>query len=132
MALLNNKMKETTTKSVSKGPRDRYMIGTSECFYEPADYIKADLEPTKDDPRSAIEKITSLFANEKMRLSDDCEGRSLKVMVNTGIETKFVGFVTAGNGDLSLDKEDIEPIMEHATTENIVKAISASNLVSMF
>ena len=123
MALMNNKMKETTTKSVSKGPRDRYVLGTSECFYEPADYVKELM---------SVESVTALFKNDKMRLSDDCEGRSLKVMFNTGIETKFVGFVTAGNADLSLDKEDIEPIMEHATSETIVKAISAKALVSMF
>ena len=123
MALMNNKMKETTTKSVSKGPRDRYVLGTSECFYEPADYVKELM---------SAESVTALFKNDKMRLSDDCEGRSLKVMFNTGIETKFVGFVTAGNADLSLDKEDIEPIMEHATSETIVKAISAKALVSMF
>ena len=125
MAMTNNKQSNVTTNSSSKAPRDRYTIGTTETYYEVAGYLTGM-------PKLDSAKVTSLFNNPKMHLAET-EGKSLKVMFRTPQnELKFCGFVTAGDASQELSKEHIDPIMEAAKTEAIVKAVSADELIDMF
>lgn len=101
--------------------RERFILGTSECYFEPADYLG-----TLPD-----EKVVALFANPNVSLAET-QGKSLKVMFKTENELKFVGFVTAGDASIDLEEDSIEQIFEFAAAGPIVKAINADDLVAMF
>ena len=121
MGMLSNRQADKTT-GAAKTPRDRFIIGTSECYFEAAQYLTGKLDANK---------VKALFANPVTTV-EETEGKSLKVMFHTGTEVKFTGFVTAGDASLELDNADVAKIMEHATTEPITKAIAADELVDMF
>jgi len=122
MGMLENKLKDKAAGSVAKQPRDRFILGTSECYFEAAAYMTGLLDPAK---------VKALFVNEASSVAET-EGKSLKVMFNTGNEIKFIGFVTAGDASLELDDEDIATVIQHATTEDITVAIDANKLADLF
>jgi len=122
MGLLNNRSNAGNESKAAKAPRDRYILGTSETYFEAAQYLTGKL---------TADKVKALFANEKTSV-EETEGKSLKVMFRTGTEVKFIGFVTAGDASLELDSEDVAVVMNHATTEDITKAIDPDRLVDMF
>lgn len=125
MGMLSNKQAQgdkAIDGAKAPAPRERYIIGTSECYFEVAQYLTGKLTP---------EKVKALFSNEAMTI-EETEGKSLKVMFRTANEVKFIGFVTAGDASIELDAQDVDKIMDHASNEPIVKAISADELVALF
>jgi hypothetical protein len=110
-----------TTSNKTATPKHRYIIGESNCYFEPATYLG-------DVP---VAKVISLFNNKSMELKES-QGKSLKVMFKTDNEIKFVGFVTAGDASIELSDEDVSVVMQHAQSGNILKAIGADELVAMF
>lgn len=121
--LLNNRgTTKTSNSNQVRIPKDRFIIGSSETYFESAQYLTGKL---------SAEKVKSLFSNEHTTV-EETEGKSLKVMFRTGTEVKFIGFVTAGDASLELDSDDVAVVMNHATTEDIVKAIDPDSLVAMF
>ncbi len=122
MGMLTNKPNNTNPTQAAKAPRDRFIIGSSECYFEAAQYMTGHID---------VAKAKALFNNERTSLKET-EGKSLKVLFRTENEMKFIGFVTAGDASLTLDNEDIATVMKHATTEDITKAITAEELASMF
>ena len=128
MALLKNNEPQAQTPSSSnsekpqRAPRDRFILGDSECYFEPAEYMTGKLNATK---------VKSLFTNEAMSL-EETQGRSLKVHFRTDNEVKFVGFVTAGDASIELDSEDVPTVMQHAVNGTIVEAIKVDDLVALF
>jgi hypothetical protein len=120
MGMLSNKTK--TTVGADKAPRDRFILGNSDCYFESAQYLTG-LMP--------LEKVKKLFANPVTELMGT-KGKSLKVMFTTPDgEIKFMGFVTAGDATLELDVEHIPEIMEHVTAGPILVAVSPADLVAM-
>ena len=102
--------------------RDRYVLAGSECYFEPAEYIQ---------PAMNADKVTALFKNPAMEIAET-EGRSLKVMFQTGSEVKFIGFITAGDGSVELTEDDVDTIMNDVSAGEITKAITADELVDLF
>jgi hypothetical protein len=115
--------------SKSKQPKDRFVYGDSGCYVEIAEYIS-------NDPTVNVESadVIRLMNNPAMYLAEtEGKGRSLKIMLDTsGHETKFVGFVTHGDAKRGLTKDDIDPILEHTEGCTFERAISPSELVSMW
>ena len=105
-------------------PKDRYTLGDSEMYFEIPKYLNS----VEDIDATAVKR---LFNNEKMTL-EETEGKSLKVMFRTGTETKFCGFVTAGDASRELDESDVDNVFDHARKGKIVKAISPSELVAQW
>lgn len=125
MSMLTNRQKNNQANSGAsavKQPRDRFIIGQSECYFESAQYLTGKLDATK---------VKALFVNPETSI-EVTEGKSLKVMFHTANEVKFTGFVTAGDASLELDEEDIATIRAHATSEDITKAIDVDALVDLF
>lgn len=118
----NTKNKSSASTSTSKVIRDRFIIGSSECYFEPAAYLTGRLD------EAAIKR---LFLNPHSEVHPT-EGKSLKVMFKTKNEVKFIGFVTAGDASLDLDETDIVTIVKHAREEEIIRAVDVDELVSMF
>jgi hypothetical protein len=128
----------------AKAPKARYMLGKSGWYCEVGDYLAELLNrPLANDKRTAEERLTSLLTNAKGNSSieeTDTTGRSLKVMLhveqkdaqdNVVTEVKFVAFVTHGDAKRSLDASDIPAVAGHAK-DGIIKAISASEVISLF
>jgi len=131
--LNRNRSNNTNTSTGNKAsvPKDKYVLGASECSYELADYIKAGMSAKKLSDQQQLAKVSNLFIkNEHMYLAET-EGRSLKVMINAGGEVKFLGFITAGDASIELSEQDIEVILEEAK-KGIVKAISVDALIDLF
>ena len=111
-----------TTKP--KGPRVRYLLGDSEKYFEPAQYLCA-----VAGLNSA--KIKRLFSKPDMWV-EETEGKSLKVLLKTPAgEVKVMGFITAGDASITLGPLDIEGALEAARTGEIKRAISAEELVAL-
>jgi hypothetical protein len=128
MAMPENSLPAVTATNGSKTPRDRFILGSTECYFELAAYLSGNEKVT-------IKKVKSLGQNEAMYLADtDKKGRSLKVMIKTpDNETKFLGFVTAGDASISLYKDEhAEDILEAWKTEDITKAITADEVVDLW
>ena len=131
--LNRNRSNNTNTSTGNKAsvPKDKYVLGASECSYELADYIKAGMDRKKLSDKQQLDKVIRLFtSNETMYLAET-EGRSLKVMLNAKGEIKFLGFITAGDASLDLSEQDIPQILEEAQ-KSIVKAISVDELIDLF
>jgi len=111
----------TTTGNKASAPKEKYVLGNSECHYEVASYLVGKL---------TVKKVVALFNNENMYLAET-EGRSLKVMFKAKEEIKFLGFITAGDASLDLTEEDIPQILEQAHI-SIVRAISVDELINLF
>lgn len=119
----NNQAQQTVvTQTANKPPRERYVLGTSSCYFEPADYLKGRLD---------VAAVTRMFANENTSI-EPCEGKSLKVLFIAKNEIKFLGFITAGDATMELDESHVEKVTEHVTKEVIVKAVDVDELISMF
>jgi len=106
----------------SKTPRERYVVGTSGCYFEVADYMKGKLDASL---------VKKMFLNPNTSI-EETRGKSLKVMFTAENEVKYLGFITAGDAMLSLNKTHIEAITQHTTEEEIYKAVNVDDLVSMF
>lgn len=132
MPLLTNEAPIVEQTPKSKQPKIRFLIGSTGCYFEVADYIC-----TSD--KVTAEKAKSLGSNTSMYLEDTLgEGRSLKVMKKTDPkkdksfdgEIKFVGFVTAGDKKIELCMEEHgDMILEAWQTEEISHAINVDELV---
>ncbi len=125
MGMLSNRQSAGNTGANvgAKIPRDRFILGSSECYFEAAQYLTGKLNPAK---------VRDLFVNPVTKVMET-EGKSLKVMFTTPSgEIKFTGFVTHGDASVELDSEDAPIILQHATDEEIVCAVNADELVDMF
>ena len=120
---------EGQVKKKESGPREKYVLGTSGCYYEPADYIKS-LFGTTDTEKAQL--VTDLFANPLSTIEVTIGGRSLKVMFEMGNEIKYCGFITHGDGKMKLTENHIDAITKHVTTEEIYRACTAQELVNAF
>ncbi len=105
-----------------KVPKDRFVLGGSESYFEVAQNLTGEIKASD---------LDRLFINENMTIGET-EGRSLKVLFNTGTETRFIGFITAGDASISLDEEDIPRIKEAVAQGTIARAIDIKKLVSLF
>lgn len=122
MGMLKNKQEQASTTTNAKAPRDRFIIGTSECYFEAAQYLTGKMNATK--VKSLLNHPNSVIA--------ETGGKSLKLNFTTPSgENKFMGFITAGDASLELDAEDIPSVVEHAQGE-ITKAIDVDSLVALF
>ena len=129
MTVMFNKEEETKVqpevKESKKQPKERFTIGSTGCYFEVANYIAGCDKIT-------VERVVSLGKNPNMTLENtEGEGRSLKVMLlaPTG-ETKFNGFITAGDAKIELDVDEHgEAILEAWLTEEVLRAITVSELV---
>ena len=141
MGMLSNRQAESNggTAPTTKTPKPRgkrYTLGNSGAYAEPAAYLQAELDARVQDiadtDAPSVEAILVRLLTENNAASIEvCEGKSLKIMLNTGAEVKFMGFITAGDGSVSLDDEDTPTIKDAITTHGIVEAISAKALVAM-
>ena len=128
MAMPENSLPAVTATNGSKTPRDRFILGSTECYLELAGYLSGMDVVT-------VEKVKSLGQNKAMYLADtDKKGRSLKVMLKTpDNETKFLGFVTAGDASISLYKDEhAEDILKAWQEEPITRAITAEEVVDLW
>lgn len=124
MALEKNNTAGKLTTTSNKVPRDRFVIGKSESYFESPEYLAGKMTP---------EIVTSLLHNENTQLMVS-KGQSLKVMfaAPTG-ELKFVGFITAGDGSVTMTEEDIPIVQAHIESgEPIIRAITADELIALF
>jgi|21_taG_2_1085346.scaffolds.fasta_scaffold06652_6 hypothetical protein len=123
--MFNKETEEPAVKKDKKQPKDRFLLGSTGCYFEVANYLSGNSKIT-------VDKVVKLGKNPKMTLENtEGEGRSLKVMLQapTG-ETKFNGFVTAGDGKIELDVDEHgEDILEAWQTEEVLRAISADDLI---
>tara|TARA_R110000787_G_scaffold1815_2_gene7715 strand:- start:814 stop:1200 length:387 start_codon:yes stop_codon:yes gene_type:complete len=128
MRALSNKVKKTN--SSVKPPRSKFIIGGSECVFEPAASLVG----------FTAAKTQNLLSHEMSTIATT-EGYSLKVLFevengdeNVKNEIKFMGFITAVEAKHELDQDSIAGIKEYIEhpDEHIVKAITASELVDMF
>jgi len=133
MALLTNEapvIEQAPEKS--KQPKIRFVIGSTGCYFEVADYLCTSTKITEA-------KAKSLGSNPSMYLEDTLGvGRSLKVMKKTDPkkngsfdgEIKFQGFITAGDKKIELCMEEHgDMILEAWKTEPIMYAIGVDELV---
>ena len=121
MGLLTNKTADNLTST--KQPRDRFIIGTSGCYFESAAYLTGKMTAVK---------VKDLLVNPVTQVMGT-EGKSLKVMFTTPTgEVKFTGFITAGDASIELDEEDVPTVMKHVADEEVTKAIAAEELVDLF
>ena len=141
MTGVNTNKPKVTKDAKSKTPKLRYVIGTSEKYYEPAENMVPEYESRHKDPskykdgRNVVEKITDMFLNPATSLLET-QGKSLKGMFKTANELKFCGFVTAGDASIALDDSDVEETHKEAkaSAENkeIHRAIDAKGLIDLF
>ena len=80
----------TSTKSVkstkSELPPERYVIGTN-MYFEVGPHLRG---------RLSLQHIRNIFQNPNVWIGEtEKRGRSLKVMVDMGSETKFLGFISS-------------------------------------
>ena len=131
-SMITNKEAGKTEGQVKKkesSPREKYVLGTSGCYYEPADYIK-ELFGSTDAEKAEL--VTDMFANPLSTIEVTDGGRSLKVMFEMGNEIKYCGFITHGDAKMVLTENHIEAITKHVTTEEIYRACTAQELVNAF
>lgn len=128
MKALSNKVKKTN--SSFKAPRTKFIIGGSECVFEPAVSLVG----------FTAAKVQNLLSHSMSTIATT-EGNSLKVLFevennddNIKNEIKFMGFITAVEAKHELDEDSIAGIKEYIEhpDEHIVKAVTAAELVDMF
>ena len=132
MPLLDNKEPVVEHTPEKKTPKDRFLLGSTGCYFEVAEYLAGN-------PKITEKSVKALGNSPAMYLADtEGEGRSLKVMKKTDPkkdksydgEIKFNGFVTAGDKKVELWLEEHgDMILDAWKTEAIVRAISADELV---
>ncbi|MEA2037059.1 MAG: hypothetical protein U9O94_06095 [Nanoarchaeota archaeon] len=108
----------------SKYKRDRFILGNADTIFETAEQFTGKLT-------AAV--VTRMFANADTSIGETT-GRSLKVnftVPGTG-EIKFMGFITAADGTVELDMEDVPRIKEAIETGTIAMATSIEDVVAMF
>ncbi len=108
-------------KFKARPPKDKFVLGGSGAYFEPESDFIGLLDPTK---------VRSLLLNKKTAI-ELTKGVSLKVMFNTGLEVRFIGFITYGDPKMEFDsEEDIAAILEYAKDpkEQIIKAITKEAL----
>jgi len=128
MRALSNKVKKTN--SSAKITRTKFIIGGSECVFEPAVSLVG---------FTAV-KAQNLLSHSNTTIATT-EGYSLKVLFEVENndediknEIKFMGFITAVEAKHELDEDSIAGIKEYIDhpDEHIIKAITAAELVDMF
>ena len=127
MALLNNSEVEVTEVAGDEVVKDRFLLGSTGCYFEVAKKYSGNKNINP-------EKVRSLGNNPAMKLADTKgKGRSLKVLFTTEAgEVRFLGFVTAGDASLELDvAEHGEQILEawQDDKELIIKAATNDELI---
>jgi len=133
MSLVKNTTRNRTNKAVAK---DKYILGTSECYFEPAVSFQDALTP---------ESLKKLMLNqssnpEASTVLQESNGKSLKLTltINHSIggavvpEVQHVGLVTASDFSLELDDSHVEAVLQHVREEAIVKRTDASSVLEMF
>ena len=121
--MLKNKPWQKQTETVAaaqKQPKVRFVLGSSECYFEPAE----SLAPLVNE--AAVER---LLRNPNAQVLGT-EGRSLKVLFHAPTEIKFCGFITAGDASVELEEADFEELKDAAFP--VTRAISAEDLVALF
>ena len=122
MGMLSIKQKEKADNQPNQ-PKDRFNIGESQCYFEAANYLTGRMDEGK---------VVGLLTNDNTSIAEtEGEGRSLKVLFATGTEVKFVGFITAGDGSIQLDSDDIPTIMGQVSG-GVTRAITPDQLVDLF
>ena len=109
--------------SKPKGPKERFVLGQSSCYFETAQNLVGTIK--------AVD-LDRLFINDNTIIDETEKGRSLKVLFNTGSEIRFIGFITAGDASITLDRDDIQRIRDEISKGTIVRAIENKDLVAMF
>ena len=132
MPLLDNKEPVVEQTPEKKQPKQRFVLGSTGCYFEVAEYLQNNAKITEA-------KVKKLGCNPSMFLKDtEGEGRSLGVYKKTDPkgdgsfdgEIKFNGFVTAGDKKVELWVEEHgDKITEAWKNETIIRAISADELI---
>ena len=132
MPLLDNKEPVVEHTPEKKTPKDRFLLGSTGCYFEVAEYLAGN-------PEINEKSVKALGSNSSMYLADtEGKGRSLKVMKKTDPkkdgsfdgEIKFQGFVTAGDKKIELWLEEHgDMVLDAWKTETVIRAISADELI---
>ena len=121
---------EGQVKEKANRSKDKFILGTSGCAFEPAVYI-SELLGNTDEQKCA--SVRAMFANPLTTIeTTDNGGRSLKVMFEIGNEIKFCGFITHGDKSMHLLESHIAPITKHIAEEVLYRACTAEELVEAF
>jgi hypothetical protein len=147
MGIVSNNAKVAVKPVGAKAPTDRFLLGSSNCYFEPASGYTGQLTPAKIknlllntvDVNKAKAAIPSIVAANTVL--QDCNGKSLKLTLTiqhqdeTGTyeEVQHVGFVTHTDfSNASLDATDVEPILEVVRNEAIIQRTNTASVLSMF
>lgn len=136
MALTKNGSKFTKSNQVSKR---RFILGSSECYFEPSQAYNADMVP---------EKLKGMLLNECK--SEDAwttitetegEGKSLNVRFyekhvdadgNVTEDVQHVGLITSSDWNMTLTQEHIAQVQKHITDSAIIERKAAKSVLDMF
>ncbi len=131
----NNENKFTKSNQVSK---DKFILGSSECYFEPAQAYNGVLTP---------EKLAKMLLNQSTVDGVSCvigetggEGKSLKLTYfrkhsngeTVTEEVQHVGLITASDYKMQLSESHIAEIQNHVRNEQIVKRTDAKSVLDMF
>jgi hypothetical protein len=110
-------------------PKDRFLLGDSQCHFESAVYLTGRLD---------TKKVKALLVHPMTTIKES-RGDSLKVnfevennQEDVANEIKFMGFITAGDASLDLNEDDIEQVQEYILTGEIIKAVTVDELIDLF
>lgn len=128
MALIAN----NATKAKAAEAKDKFILGGSECYFEPANAFNNKLTA------AVVEKLLlNTGNNENMStLLQESNGKSLKLTLTIdhgGIkEVQHLGLVTASDFSMELDAEHCSPILDAVKEGGIIKRTSVDDLLGMF
>ena len=128
MALIAN----NATKAKATVAKDKYILGASECYFEPANAFNDKLNAT------TVEKLLlNIGGNENVStLLQESNGKSLKLTltINHGDvkEVQHLGLVTAADFSMELDNEHCSEILAAVKEGGVIKRTSVDDVLGMF